>query len=255
MANIATVAVAAVVRPGRPDRPVTARGLLRAMTRYFGRSYCVPTWAYDDYPRGRIYVQHGEKGSPTGVVRAWERFGRFLDAIWVRWYDSGADHDAIFRYAGDGYGPSVRCRYAFDAVRLRPAAGFEPPVLGRAWRPAEGGAWLTDSSGSYFAGNDRSVFSTERGMPLPSRTTPVGARLLIPALGWAADDMPDEWTRIEAVVSAQAAEVEFLHRRRPTRVYRRHDGRWWQWPLDDWDNCADPGWEADRRSDEGGGGG
>src|SRR4051794_9571609 len=81
VANIATVATAAVVRTGSPRR-VTPRALVRAMTRFHGRSYCVPVWGFDDCPRGTAYGQHGEKWSPTGVTLAWERYGRDLDAIW-----------------------------------------------------------------------------------------------------------------------------------------------------------------------------
>src|SRR5690348_2190639 len=125
MANIATVMTAAVVRAGVDRGRVTAHGLIRAMTRSFGSTYCVPTWTHDDYPNRCIYAQHGEKWSPTGVVEAWQRYGRFLQAIWVRWYDDGGDHDAIFRYDAAGYGASRWCRYGFDQVQLVGGQGLD----------------------------------------------------------------------------------------------------------------------------------
>jgi hypothetical protein len=177
MANIATVATVAIRRSGVPRGRVTPHALLRAMTRFYGRSYCVPAWAYDDYPPGHIYTQHGEKWSPTGIVRAWERYGRFLEAVWVRWYDSGGDHDALFAYTANGYGASAWCRYGFDRVRIRGAAALGPCLAEGAWRPGGPGVWASDIGGSYLAANDRCDLRADSPM-LPSRTTPVRGHLL-----------------------------------------------------------------------------
>jgi hypothetical protein len=60
--------------------------------------------------------------------------------------------------------------------------------------------------------------------------------------------MSAELMRVEPVVFSSAAGVEFLWRGRVTRADRRLGERWWRWCLDDWDNCVDPGWLADRAS-------
>lgn len=241
MANIATVAAEVRVRPGVARGLVTPHGMLRAMTRFFGRSYGVPAWSYDDYPRGRIYTQHGEKWSPTGVVGAWERYGQFLDAVWVRWYDEGGDHDAIFRYDADGFGASEWCRYGFDRVRVR-----GPHPLGSGWRADETGGWAADIRGSYLAANGRSTLLADY-QTLPSRTTPVhGWMFGRGTLRWAADGVPPALAALEPAVLATADGVEFLWRGRVTRVYQRRGERWWGWCLDDWDNCLAPNWLAER---------
>ena len=56
MANIATVATVAIMRTEATDHRISGHALLRAMTRYYGRTYCVPTWIYNDYPQGCIYT-------------------------------------------------------------------------------------------------------------------------------------------------------------------------------------------------------
>jgi hypothetical protein len=242
MANIATVSVAAFVKRDVPRGRVTAHGLLRAMTRYFGRTYCVPTWGYDDYPHGCVFVQHGEKWSPTGVVHAWERFGALLDALWVRWYDDGGDHDALFRFDGE-YGESVRCHYGFDSVRLHVAEGFDPLASGAGWRVAHPGVWEADIGGTYLAGNDRCGLLADKCPSLPSLTTPVRGRLLgRDSFRWADDEFPAELRALEPVVRAGATGVDFRWHGRPTRVYRLRGERWWAWNLDDWDNCRAPAW-------------
>lgn len=199
MANVATVAIAAVVRTGSARR-VTPHALVRAMTRFHGRSYCVPVWVFDDYPRGTAYAQHGEKWGPTGVTRAWERYGRDLDAIWVRWYDGGGNHDALFAYTAAGYGPSEWCRYGFDRVVVRGAAALGRELERGRWCSDGPGAWASDVGGSYLAGNDRCDLGTD-GPPLPSRTTPVRGRMLARGtLRWAADDLPAAVARLEPAV-------------------------------------------------------
>jgi hypothetical protein len=242
MANIATVATAAIVRRGVPRGRVTPHALLRAMTRFYGRSYCVPAWGYDDYPRGRVYAQHGEKWSPTGVVRAWERYGQFLEAIWVRWYDDGGDHDAFFAYTAAGFGASDWCRYGFDRVRVSGADALVRNLEHGSWRPDGPGAWAADIGGSYRAANDRCNLLFDHP-PLPGRTTPVRGQMLgRGTLRWAEDGMSAAVARLEPAVLAGAVAVEFCWRGRVTRVYQRRGERWWGWCLDDWDNCVADGW-------------
>jgi hypothetical protein len=165
MANIATVAVAAVVPAGREHCRVTGHGLVRALTRSYRGGYCVPTWAYDDYPRRCVYLQYGEKWAPSGVDLAWKRLRRSLRWMWVRWHDSGCGYDRIFRRGGDWHGTEAECRYGFDAVRLQAAEGFDGHSLGGEWRPAQPGVWVAEIRGGYFAGNDRSYFSGDQYPP------------------------------------------------------------------------------------------
>jgi len=244
VANIATVATLAVVRPGVPRGRVTGRGLLRVMTRYFGQSYCVSPWRFDDYPRRCIYTQHGEKWSATGVDAAWQRYGTFLGAIWVRWYDEGGDHDRLFRYGAGGYDKSDWCRYAFDTVRLTGETA-PPEDGGLRWRPVVPGVWEERSGGTYLAGNDRCDLLLDHPTH-PSRTTPVRGHMQGRETLYWKTDMPPAVAQPEPFVLSRATGVEFLWRGRATRVYRRRGDRWWAWCLDDWDNCADPGWLADR---------
>jgi hypothetical protein len=245
MANIATVMTAAFVRPGIGRGQVTAHGLLRAMTRWYGSSYFVPIWFYDDYPNRRIYTQHGEKWSPHGVQAAWEKYGRFLQEIWVRWHDDGGDHDVIYKH--DSY-KSNACRYGFDEVRIDGVQALDSNDWENVWRRAEPGVWAARFNGSYLAGNDRCNLLHDYPAR-PSRTTPVRGRPFLrntKSLEWALADMPLALLRLEPIVLACATEVKFLWRRRATRIYRRQDGHWWgwEWRLDDWDNCVDPGWLA-----------
>jgi hypothetical protein len=252
MANIATVAVAAFVATGVTRGRVTAHGLLRAMTRFYGCTYWVPTWTYDDYPRGCIYVQYGEKWSPIGVIQAWERYGRFLDAIWVRWNDSGSDHDAIFRTNADDSGAGEQCRYWFDKVRVYAAEGFDLRALGGGGRLVRPGVWEVDCGGSYLASNGRSDLGSREYPALPSRTTRVCVRHLGRGpLGWSADEMPAEVAQLEPVILSAATGVEFFWHGRATRLYSRRAEFWGRWCLDDWDNCAHPDWVADRAAREG----
>lgn len=242
MANIATVQTVAFLKPGAARDRVSAHGLLRAATRYFGRSYCVPPWHFDDYPLRCLYVQHGEKWSPTGVERVWERYADQLDAIWVRWSDSGGDHDRIFRFAGS-FGDSRLCRYRFDAVRL-----YTSEVPGAGWRLVQPYVWETDRSGTYLADNDRCDLLADFPR-MPSRTTPARARY---GPTWelaVLDEFSSSARELEPLVNACAEGVEFCWHGRPTRAYQRRGERWLQWNLDDWDNCCDPGWlqyQADR---------
>jgi hypothetical protein len=241
MANIATVTTAAFVKPDVPRGRVTARALLRAMTHY-GSTYCVPVWTYDDYPRRCIYVQHGEKWSPTGVNGAWARYHTVLDALWVRWYDSGDDFDVIFRH---DRGSSRLCLYGFDAVRIVLAPGAGPVALGAGWSACGPGVWESALGGSYLAGNNRSDILADDYPTLPSRTSPVCAGVC--ALGgfnWSNVEMPPELAGLTPILAACAAGVELLWHGRPTRVYRLRGERWWVWPLDDWDNCVDADWLA-----------
>ncbi|MFT3764567.1 MAG: hypothetical protein QM820_03480 [Minicystis sp.] len=221
------------------------------MTRLYGRSYCVPTWTYDDYPHGRVYTQHGDKWCPSGIDRAWERYGRFLEAIWVRWYDDGGDHDIIFVYTAGEAGPRAWCRYGFDRVRVRGADALGRSLSPSVWRPDGPGAWVADIEGSYMAGNDRSDVLAD-DPALPSRTTPVRGRTLgRGTLRWAADDMPAVVIQAEPAILADGAEVELQWRGRATRVYQRRGERWWDFCLDDWDNCVDDGWLAEQARHEG----
>ncbi len=246
MANIVTVATAAIVRAGVRRGHVTPHALLRAMTRYYGRSYCVPTWTYDDYPRGRIYAQHGEKWSPTGVSDAWERYGRFLEAIWFRWYDSGGNYDAISVYTAGGVAPGMWCRYGFDKVRVRGGDELGRSLSPSVWWPDGPGAWAADIQGSYLAANDRCTFKDDHPK-LPSRTTPVQGLHLGPGkLGWADDELPAIMSPLEPAILAYGTAVEFQWRGRATRVYQRREDRWWVYYLDDWDNCVADGWLAEQ---------
>ncbi|MDB5307677.1 MAG: hypothetical protein JWO38_1879 [Gemmataceae bacterium] len=243
MANIASVSVAAFLRGDAPVRAVTRHGLLRALTRYFGESYCVPAWGYDDYPRGCVEVQCGEKWSPTGVDTAWARYGKFLDAVWVRWYDSGGDHDAIFRFEPAAGIISRLCRYGFERVRMTCPDGVDFSTLTTSWRPIRPCVWEADVSGTYLAGNDRCDLLRDE-LTLPSPTTPVRRSVLGTTLDWASAGMPASLTRMEEAVQGCASAVEFLWRGRATRVYRRYASRWGLWCLDNWDNCHDPDWLA-----------
>jgi len=247
VANIATVATAAILREDAARGCVTAHGLLRAMTRYYGRSYCVPTWSYDDYSRGCIYLQHGEKCSPTGVVQAWERYSRFLQAIWVRWYDDGGDHDAIFPYTADGYADREWCRYGFDRVRISGVVGLGDNLEKDGWYSEGPGIWGATISGSYLAGNDRCDLLVEYPR-LPSPTTPARGHMFASetTFRWADDDIPAALVRHEQAIVAGGVAVEFRWRGRPTRVYQRRGDRWWGWYLDDWDNCVATGWLSEQ---------
>ena len=248
MANIATVAVAAVVKPDVPRGRVTVRGLIRAMTHYSGSTYHVPVWGFDDYPRRCLYTQHGEKWSPTGVDLAWRRYGEFLDSMWVRWYDDGGDHDELFRFEGD-YGPNAWCRYAFDSVRVLAATGMEPGALGPGWHEVRPGVWESAVGGTYLAGNDRCNLLL--GDPvLPGRTTPVCGRMCARGgLHWSATELSPAVAELAPALTPLAEGVELLWRRRPVQIYRRRGERWWSWNLDDWDNCFDTGWLAARPAD------
>jgi hypothetical protein len=249
MANIATVATAAFVKPGVPRGQVTAHGLLRAMTRYYGRTYCVPVWSYDDYPNRCIYVQHGEKWSPTGVNSAWERYSPFLSALWVRWYDDGGDHDAIYRFP---HHSNNWCRYGFDSVRVSAAESAPSPHLGPGWIQSQPGVWETTLSGSYLAGNDRCDILADDRHPLRSPTTPACGRMFARShFIWAGAELPSEVEQLAPAFSSGVERVELLWRGRRTQVYRRLNDRWWAWHLDDWDNCVDPEWLASRAARRG----
>jgi len=206
----------------------------------------VPTWSYDDYPRGCIYLQRGEKWSPTGVIQAWERYSHLLQALWVRWYDDGGDHDVIFPYPTGGYTEREWCRYGFDRVRISGAAGLGADLEKDGWYSEGPGTWGATIRGSYLAGNDRCDLLVEHPK-LASPTTPARGQ----ACGsgttfrWAGDDIPAALVRHERAIVAGGAAVEFRWRGRPTRVYQRRGDRWWGWYLDDWDNCVAPGWLAD----------
>jgi len=268
MANIVTVMAAAIVRNGVERGRVTAHGLLRAMATYtiqhpprYGRSYFVPMWSFDDYPRRCIYTQHGNKWSPHGVPRAWKRFGRYLDALWVRWNDGGGDHDLIFQHDKYGGWKSRKCRYGFDAIRVTASDGFDGRALEADWHSIASNIWIADFQGSYLAVNNRTDLIRDHPC-LPSRTTPVRARMHtrfpramapISSFEWALDDLPASLVKLESALVTKATAVEFLWRGRVTRAYRRIQldneyGRlgkiWWGWCLDDWDNCVDTEWLA-----------
>lgn len=251
MANIATVQVAAFVKPGVPRGRVTAHGLVRALTHY-GRTYCVPVWTYDDYPRRCVYVQYGAKWSPTGVNDTWARYHAALDAFWVRWYDDGGDFDTIFRH---DRGSGGMCRYGFDSVRVVLAPDADPRALGPRWKEVRPGVWETPLNGSYLAGNDRCGLLAD---DYPSHLTPT----TLTRGRWCARDhfvwsrsvgeLPAEVEALAPLFSAVAVGVELLWRGRATQIYRPHGDRWWGWHLDDWDNCVDPAWLAYRAARENG---
>lgn len=244
MANIASIATCSIVRAGVGREQVTPRALLRAMTRFKRHSYCVPPWTYDDYPHGRIYVQHGERWSPSGVAHAWERFGRYLEAIWVRWYDEGGDYDAIFAYTEKGISPSAWCRYGFDRVRVCGAPALGEVLPPSDWSQDAPGVWTAEMRGTYLAANDRSDIQREHPT-LPGPTTPVpGRRLGASTLARAAGDMPAILMQLEPALLAFGTAIELTWRGRPTRVYQRRGERWWSFCLDDWGNCLADDWLA-----------
>ncbi|MEL7084412.1 MAG: hypothetical protein AAGM36_07910 [Cyanobacteria bacterium J06597_1] len=254
-----------IVRADLDPRKVSPRKLLQAMTRSYGRTYCVPTWYYADYSSGCIYTQHGERWGVGGMTHAWATYAEFIEAIWVRYYNDGDDYDVLSRFSGPGtmkYQPYKRsqnklrcelCQYGFDEILI---GGLEEPsgYLDADWTPTQlGGIWSTRIQGHYLSGNARNdCYSTRK--PLTSPTTPINGliydklfepRSMQTYFRWQAAKLPPELVEIESRIYRDASHVEFKWRGRTTRLYQQYDHRWWEWRMDDWDNCINPGWLAE----------
>jgi hypothetical protein len=250
MANIATVMTVFIPRVNIEYGIVNSSKMLKYMTQSYGKTYYVPTWGYDAHFSGCIYTQHGEKWGSVGPQYAWEEYGDFLEAIWVRCFADGYDY--IYRL------PELPrqqefCHYGFDEIWVSGIKHMPSRVPGTKWRQLELAVWATSCQGSYLAGNDRCDLLHEYPR-MRSPSTPVRARESTQLSNqkcqpisswWPADKIPLQLTQIDPVVLASATKVEFSWRGRLTRVYQRQDDHWLMWCLDHWDNCLDLGWLAE----------
>lgn len=123
--------------------------------------------------------------------------------------------------------------------------------VGDEWQAREPSLWEAGIRGSYLAGNDRCGMLSDRDLPMPTLTTPTCARRLRSGdLRWAKQDMPSEVRVWEPFVAARATEIAFVHGGRIVRLYRRQEWGWFEWLLDDWDNCTDSDWLVGRLAGE-----
>src|SRR5688572_5513581 len=144
MANIATVFVRIVKPSSIGTGPSHTRLLSALMHGYGGHTYCVPIWAsYRE--RGTCFdLQFGAKWSPgTGPERLWRRLNGSAEAIWIRWFDSGADFDQIYAIDAAGATTARNCSYRFDSLALHGPRGDEQLAV----------------KGSYVAGNARGMYA------------------------------------------------------------------------------------------------
>jgi hypothetical protein len=229
LANVATVFVRVFFREhprdadGPPPREISQSKIL-AMLMSGGSSYCVPVWL--DYRHGDnpvwqenpawLDVQYGAKWGPApGPDTLWEhREKNDVAALWVRWFDEGGDFDAIFTMPDKESGRP--CRYAFDEVEVRFAEGVERRRL----------------AGTYLCGNDRVAPRYSRMVPSP--TTEPGSTSSV--LG---DVQPQEAADALTDLRARAQEISLFYGRRLVHLSRRRKDGWYDFALDDWDNCVD----------------
>jgi hypothetical protein len=250
MANIATVFVRLYLRdgglPGVSDIEILS-ALLNGDGggQWGGRSYCVPIVL--GYAGGArcIDVQYGARWSPGGSPDGlYGLVGGRIRSLWVRWFDSGADYDEIYAIDASGESEHRFCRYGFDAIRAH-RAHRESRAPGDAWPEgplpfqASGDAILVTIAGSYLTGNDRSNLSEE---VIPTMTTPAGAMggsltSIDPPEAQAFVTSCEEWaTRIEWLWRGRV-----VHTAVRSRTPKKDRGlwEWYQYSMDDWDNCVD----------------
>jgi hypothetical protein len=234
LANIATVFVRVFFRErardadGRPQRDISHLQILGSLlSRHGGSSYCVPIWLdyrHGDHPDWQnnpvwLDIQYGAKWGPApGPDTLWEHRERHeIAALWVRWFDEGGDFDAIYTMTDK---ESERpCRYAFDEVEVRSAEGVERRRL----------------AGTYLCGNDRVLPRYSRMVPSPT-TEPGSTNSVL------RDVQPQEAADVLTELRPRAQEISLFYRRRLVHLSRRHKQGWEGWydfGLDDWDNCAD----------------
>jgi hypothetical protein len=224
LANIATIFVR--LTPGGRIHETGGRwpGISEAeilailLASYHGSSYCVPLWLWSHDGKG-LEIQYGAKWGPNaGPVDLWERREEAdIGSIWVRWFDSGGEFDLI--YAAPELPPGRSpCRYAFDEIEVRIGDAIERRPL----------------AGTYLCGNDRGLPKFDHPLP-PSPTTPPGSSTSLPG-----DIQPAESAAIIRDLRERATSVSFFFRKRLVHLAEQRWGRWADYALDDWDNCADP---------------
>ena len=115
MSNIGTVQLRCFRRPGETRR-VRCRTIARRVCP--GGSYCVPVRSRDWLSEGLVDFQYGVRGSATvDLDENWHHLSARFSAIWIRYYDSGDDHD---RFKAHGAACTVRrgAYYAFDQLEV-----------------------------------------------------------------------------------------------------------------------------------------
>ncbi len=217
MGNIATVFVRLVNGQGRP-RASDSEILGALMASNDGDTYGgVPIWLH--YREGCLDIQYGARGGPgVGPEDLWARLSevRFGGALWVRFFDGGADEDLIYSLDELGRSEARWCRYGFDQLAVE-------------W---DGRVETSNVRGTYLAGNDRCLLE-EYKMYHPSETTPSrghrGPLLRV--------DPPAVAAAIEKD-SASAREIRLLfHGSLVHRRLRTPQG-WVGYGLDGWANCS-----------------
>jgi hypothetical protein len=251
MSNILTEYVRIFARPGHRIFQYEAEWIAVNVTvgpDGDGRStYFVPVHLRIGADRRWVDIQYG-CGKGHGLWDFWDRYGdsERYEALWVRLFDEGSDHDVI----EEGPGPDRRfCRYGFDELRVtmvdeRPPVG--PPEL---WDRLSGRIFRAKLNGSYRTGNGRtdSHANGDVGLltPLTEPTEPWLATPTTPCCrGTELAAVEPDWLEPLADYHPDVTEMEYRWRGRVVHRARHEQTEygpdWQHRNADDWDNCLDP---------------
>lgn len=259
MANIATGFVRLIPTPQSQYLPVgDILNLLCSGWR--ARSYHVPIFVRQNEITLVTDIQLGGRWSVTPqTYKVWMKYRSVLESIWIREFDSGADHDTMVHINHDNYffyeyKDNFRlCRYGFDHIKITWKPDFIPFEINSHWIK-DGDVWSIAMKGSYLAGNDRCLLllsdAEVTSMKTLTSLTP-GRNLERLSWPWDFDELQPLPTEVFSHIENNAVSVEFYWKQRLVRL-RRREGKirsswqvgWRQYCLDDWDNCVDKDWLA-----------
>jgi hypothetical protein len=258
MANIATGFVRLIPKTNDfYDLPV-GDILKLLLSSWEGKSYHVPIFVRQDEVTLVTDFQFGGKWGVTYEAKeVWYEYESVLEAIWLREYDAGGDHDRIMwlDHTDASYQQIKRCRYGFDSMRITWKINRVPDDFGLQWTKSEN-AWSLAVQGSYFAGNDRcSLGLYDPGnTPMKTLTTLTRGRGIEDELVWVLDEFQLMPTDLISHVQDSTDIVEFFWKGRLVRIQKREatirypslqsKPGWHEYCLDDWDNCVDSDWLA-----------
>lgn len=209
-----------------------------------------------------IDIQYGQAQSPF-LGALWHVYAEYLDAVWVRWLAPHEHHDSI----ASSHAPNApliprACRYAFDTLTVTWGTDDATPAgdFGLTWA-RDGIMWHADGlQEAYLAGNPRTRLSWVMSPTLPSATSWVCAEPIGDLLfgRWLTQEPITEWLgmppRLQTagrIFGKHANQLDFYHAqrlvRRTVRLVSAQASLWWEFNLDDWDNCADTEWQQYHR--------
>lgn len=243
MANITTTQVRLIYNQSPPQ----ADDVLAMLLEPDGKSYYVPTHVRQDVVNQCIDLQYGARWFPVHIEDVWEKYQSVLDAMWCRFYDEGGDHDSILWRDHATENRRQLCRYGFDELHILWGDNINIEETDLEWEK-QGDTWTVQTEGSYLAANNRSDLMNN--MPrIKTNTTSVWARGCRD-LYWTLDEITPALGNLASIVEHVAERIEFYWKKRLVRAKYKYNEtsqrgtpiNWYDYCLDDWDNCFDENW-------------